>query len=505
MCKQRILALVIAPAWRWFGWVFTSINTFENLTVFKPASWRIQLVGLFLLGAVHNPASFADMVPPSNQSLEMQIEFIDQEILLLRAELAKTNQDIPAFQRYLKQLNAITLAPVFQSRLQALQQFNLELTPQSFKLAQAAIDSPTDAFLLPVEESQVLVLLPLSGDYQAAGQAILQGLQAAWPFEKAFTVIDSGLYNSMSELWELVKLYEPDFIIGPLEREKSAAWQSLALPLPTLYLNQLDTYRANEKGLSPSKVLGLDQLLAFAEAFELERLLVMSDGSKSATSIQNGFQQAWANMEIYRALESKPFETNVHQSMTIALNVQQSIARKNWVQKTIGLELEFEARARQDIEAVIYFSSIEEAIQIKPILDFYHLNSVQSLWYPSFYPSAKELHAQRQNWQQTYAFLPPYLVASNKVEKEAVSLGLERSNQEQVLASQKSGLFYALGELVAKIVKIPRINLVNQPIADSTLGTLITNQEGRLSILPNVFWLDDKQIQPVNEYQYPFN
>lgn len=504
MCKQRILALLFAPAGRRVGGLFISVNTCLNLNTAKPAGWMIQLVGFFLLWAVSSPASFAVMVPPSNQTLEAQIEFIDQEILLLRAELAKTNQDIPAFQRYLKQLNALTLAPVFQSRLQALQQFNVELSSPSLNLAQGAITSQPGAFSLPVEGSQVLVLLPLSGDYQAAGQAILQGLQVAWPFDKAFTVIDSGLYDSMSELWELVKLYEPDFIIGPLERAKSSAWQSLAVPVPTLYLNQLDTYRANEKGLSPSKVLGLEQLVAFADTLGLERLLVMSDGSNSATSIQNGFQQAWVTLQSHRTMTFNPLEKNVHQSMTKVLNVQRSIARKNWVQKTVGVELEFEARARQDIEAVIYFSSIDEAIQIKPILDFYHLNSTFSLWYPSFYPSAEELLAQRHNWQQTYAFLPPYLVSSNEVATEAVSQELEHPNNDQPSPDPKSGLFYALGELAAKIVKNPRINLAHRPIADSTLGTLITNQEGRLSILPNVFWLDDKQLQPVNEYQYPF-
>ncbi|MBN2864629.1 MAG: penicillin-binding protein activator [Thiotrichales bacterium] len=490
----------------WFTPLFV-LKKARLLQLNRLTCMNVNSAGRLLAAAVfccafgfYSAASFAVIVPPSNESLEAQIEFIDQEILLLRAELAQSNQDIPAFQRYLQQLNALNnLAPIFQPRLESLQQFNQQVSQLGLKVPKEAKLAENIEFKMPSEGSQVLVLLPLSGDYQAAGQSILQGLQAAWPLNKAFTVIDSGLYESMNELWELVKLYQPDFIIGPLEPNKARAFQTLAVQVPTLYLNQLDTYRANEKGLSPSKVLGLDQLKAFVDTLGLERVLVLSDASNSALSLQNGFQQAWSTLEGHRTFEAVNLDKGVHQSMAKALNVQRSNARKNWIQKTVGLELEFEARARQDIEAVIFFSSIDEAIQIKPILDFYHLNSVFSLWYPSTYPTAEELLSQQHNWQQTYAFLPPYLVQVHSDKMDSIAQDFSTPINDDDLSVPKSGLFYALGELVAEIVKNSRINQANQPIADSTLGTLITNQEGRLSILPNVFWLDDKQIQPVNE------
>lgn len=441
-----------------------------------------------LLCTLASTASFADVSSPTTQTLETQIEFIDQEILLLRAELARTNRDTSALKRYMRQLEGLTLAPAFLERLAALEQF---LNSMSMSEQEQLSDSAH--FRQPFDGSQVVVLLPLSGDYEAAGQAILESLTVAWPFNKAFTTIDSGLYSSMYELWELVKLYQPDFIIGPLTKDNALAWQTLDVPIPTLYLNQLDTYKVNEKGLSPNKTLGLSQLSAFTDALALDNVLVLSEPTKGGKELQLEFEQAWLKSPIHRVYEAHSTERGVHQTMQIAFNVNDSYARKNWVQKTVGRTLEFEPRARQDIEAVIALSPMSDAVQIKPILDFYHLNRTMSLWYPSTYPSASELKAQQSDWQQTYAFLPPYLVDK---------IAFSDDDEQRAL---KTGLFHALGLLVAETVKNPRLGLLNQGVAESALGTLITDKEGRLTILPHVFWLDDKQIQPVNEYQYSFD
>lgn len=423
------------------------------------------------------------MVPPAEQSLEEQIQFIDQEIILLRAELAQSNQDIPALKRYIKQLQSIPLAPVFQSRLSALESF----------LLQDREEKPSELeFKLPHDGGQVVVLLPLSGDYAVAGQAILKGLKLEWPFSKPFTVIDSAIYGSMVELWELVKLYEPDFVIGPLNKQNIIAWQNLETQISTLYLNQPVYQFEYEKALSPNKKLGLTQLEAFMEATGLENILVLESNYLTAQNLQKQFKQAWLNQQKDRFYESLTIKEGIHQTMKKALNVQRSIARKNWVQKSIQQELEFEPRARKDLDAVVHFSSIDEAIQIKPILDFYHLSDAYSLWYPSIYPSSGELQSQQNAWQQTYGFLPPYLTK------------ISEANLMDGSDEPESGLFYALGRLAAEIVKNPRLNLSNQNLNRSDLGEVITDENGVLKILPSVFWLDEQMIQPVNEYQYPF-
>lgn len=488
MCNNRISAFL--PT-------FKISTDLDGRSIKRPAQTAYRLVGFLLLcitSVMTSTASFADAETPSNKVLEAQIEFIDQEILLLRAELALTNRDIPALKRYLRQLDGLTLAPVFSERLIALERSLSSMSSTLAGLEQGEFGGLSDStsFKLPAEGGQVVILLPLSGDYDVAGQAILESLQSAWPFSKTFTVIDSGLYPSMYELWELVKLYQPDFIVGPLTKDNVLAWQALDVRIPTLYLNQLDTYKANEKGLSPNKVLGLLQLNAFADSLGLENVLVLTEPTESSKELQSQFEREWFHRNSHAVYETRSTEKSVHQSMQAALNVNDSYARKHWVQNTVGAELEFEPRARQDIEAVIAFSPMSDAVQIKPILNFYHLNRTMSLWYPTIYPTADELQSQQSYWQKTYAFLPPYLTTSTNLS--------DHEKQSDI----KTGLFYALGLLVAETVKNPRLSLFNQNMTESALGTLITNKEGHLTILPHVFWLDDKQIQPVHEYQYSF-
>jgi len=443
----------------------------------------LALLPLLLIMSLITTASFAVMVPSTGQSLEEQIQFIDQEILLLRAELAQSNQDIPALRRYIRQLQSTSLAPIFKTRLVAL---------QSFLLLAGEANPAEHAFKLPQEGGQIIVLLPLSGDYAVAGHAILEGLKSAWPFNKRFTVIDSAIYSTMVELWELVKLYEPGFVIGPLSKQNILSWQNLETQIPTLYLNQPNYLFEYEKALSPNKKRGLLQLKAFIEATGLENVVVLQRQHQAAKKLQKQFKQAWLTQKTGRFYESLTIQGGIHQTMKTVLNVQKSIARKNWVQKTIQQELEFEARARKDLDAVVHFSSLDEAIQVKPILDFYHLSDAYSVWYPSILPSSDELQSQQNIWQQTYALLPPYLTQVQKTSSD------EDSNEVE------SGLFYALGRLVAEVVKNPRLNLPTQSLIRSELGEVITDENGVLSILPNVFWLDEKFIQPVNEYRYPF-
>jgi len=461
---------------------FCSASVMNRFYV-KRAAILVVAVALFLFVSFKPTASFAVMVPPSTESLEQQIQFIDQEILLLRAELAQNNQDIPALKRYLTQLRSTSLAPVFHSRLSALEAFLL------LHREQTPIESQ---FKLPRDGEQVVVLLPLSGDYAVAGQAILEGLKLDWPFNRPFTVIDSSVYGSMVELWELVKLYEPDFVIGPLNKQNIIAWQNLETQIPTLYLNQPRYQFGYEKALSPNKKLGLVQLKAFIESTSLENILVLQSNHSAAKNLQTQFKQAWLDQQPDRFYKALNIKQGIHQAMTKALNVQRSFARKNWVQKTIQQEIEFEPRARQDLDAIVHFSSIDEAIQVKPILDFYHLSGLYSLWYPFTYPSSEELQSQQNVWQQTYGLLPPYLTHL----PDEISI-------EDALHSE-SGLFYALGRLVAEVVKNPRLNLSNQTLTHSELGEVITDENGLLKILPKVFWLDEKLIQPVTEYQYPF-
>ncbi|WP_178861236.1 penicillin-binding protein activator [Thiomicrorhabdus cannonii] len=434
-------------------------------------------------------ASLADTVPLPPSALQEQIEQIDQEIVLLRAELAEGNGERAEVERYLRQLRAMTLPAAFTERVQRLERFlaqseRIELQPSNAETV----------FKLPDTSSTVVVLLPLSGDFAVAGERVLAGLRAQWPFSKPFEVLDSALYDNLFELWELVKLYAPDFIIGPLTRDQAQAWQALKTGIPTLYLNQLDVYEAYEKALSPSKSDGLRQLHSFVNSYALQHILLLSENSQAAKNLQQKIQQAGSSLgsgaDVW--LETEVVEQSLDQSVRRVLNVRSSEGRKNWLQATLQTELEFEPRARQDIDAVISFLPLEAAMQVQPMLAFYHLNEALNLWYPPGFPSASDLLASLPFWQQTYAFLPPNSVHNTP------SAPADHNQDD------KTGLLYALGELAAKLVNQPEALKPAQWLGESPIGDLITTADGQLALLPKVYWLDDKSVQPITGYRFQF-
>lgn len=438
------------------------------------------------LGSFYPVASLAVQPGSDPVGLEKQIQQIDQEIVLLRAELAKSNGNQRALSQYLEQLQAMDLLPGFQARFENLK------AAASQEQAMQVSDSYEQSFKLPDAQSNVIVLLPLSGQYAAAGEAILTALKLHWPYQKPFVVLDSAIYEQMFELWELVKLYSPDFIIGPLDKRNAVAWQALHTGIPNLYLNQLAQFSASEKGLAPNKEKGLQQLASFIQQTGLQHLLILAKKNEGARKLAFEFEQAWLKSDAFMHYQVAEVGESVDQSLQDALNVTRSRSRKNWLQKNLQSDLEFEPRARQDIDAIVHFLQVDEAVQIKPLINFYHLNSSMSLWYPSVYPSRSELLSLLPSWQQTYAFIPPYL-----------TLASEENDVENSLYG-KNGLFYALGQLVAETVNNSLVLKARQHLAYSQAGELVSDHQAELQLLPSVYWLDDRQLQPVEAYQFYF-
>lgn len=447
---------------------------------------RQIVIALFLSAAAAGfslpAASLA--APAVSDGLKKQIDLIDQEILLLRAELAESNGDRQAVQRYLQELEGMSLSAGFAERFRALK-------ARSRKAAESREAEESDplqkpVFRLPSESGQVVVVLPLSGEYAVAGEKILAGLREHWRLSSPFVVLDSAVYDNMFELWELVKLYSPDLVIGPLSKQNVMQWQSLKTSVPTLYLNQPEVLFSYEKALSPDKEAGLLQLEQFVDAYGFDHLLVISEDTESAENLVQQFQKNWTRKHPYGLFEWYPLSGSVDLTVRQALRIQRSAGRRHWLEKNIERKVVFEPRARQDTQAIIHLLPLDEAVQVKPLLDFFHLNSTLSLWYPSRLPERSDLHASLPFWQHTYAFLPPYLVQS-----------VPMTNQ-----NNQFGPLYALGELAAKMVTRTGSFQPGQLMGSSPLGRVVHDKAGRLHILPVVYWLDDGQLQTVPDYYF---
>ncbi len=427
--------------------------------------------------------------------LESQVQRIDQEIMLLRAELARKNDDLDQVRNYVNELSRTVLLPIFQQRLASLRLYLMSPKASHQVLDSYLFVGGLEPLQFPdaSDKSIVVVLLPLTGPYEEVGNRVLAGLTKSLEeisFKGTLAVFDTALYESMFQLWEMVKYYDPDFIFGPLQKQTAQQWQALNTGIPTLYFNSMDRLFGHERALSLSKSKGLEQVLSILNYSQFQNILVLTDSSESSKKLESEFYQAWssANSQGQGQYQHQSIEKTVSQAIENAMNVQRSKARYLWLRKMADTTLEFTPRARQDFEVVISLVPQNKAIQVGPILDFHQLTSVTHVWYPSQAPNRNALKKYLSSWQQTYAVLPTYI--NSESNSNDLSANLEDDN----------GLFYALGQVAVEIVKNPAISDGLNLHVDTEFGAIVSNMVGQFHLLPVVYWVDQGVFDRVTEF-----
>lgn len=413
--------------------------------------------------------------PPANLSLDQQIKLIDLEILLLKAELAHKNAQADQVQAYLSELKTqaegVELPSNIQDRMMALQHYLSQSNP---------VGEVPKAFAFKPE--RVLAVLPMSGPYSRAGQELYDGLKSSlkstYP-EASLEVLDSNIYDSMFEAWEWIRLYQPSFIFGPLVKENVEALNALEPNVPMLVFNEVKKPNALIKSFVPlSNKDAVDKLVDLVKEAHYQRIVVLTDDSDSSQALMSDFKNYWSEqkMDYPVDIQEQPVVSNVDQALEKAVNSSQSSARKAWLQRTIRSAIQFTERPRQDLELVVSFLPYRLAMQISPLLEYYHLNAIPHYWLPSQRPSVDEFVASLPFWQATSAILPVSYARSIK------------QNDKNTDQNNQIGIFYALGELAAKtVIETTRRHSM---VMNTQLGQLTLDEDQNIHFYPEIYWLD---------------
>ncbi len=230
---------------------------------------------------------------------------------------------------------------------------------------------------------QVALLLPFSGRYARAAEAIRDGFLAA-------RYADAGverrpilrLYDTASDPQQAVTLYEQaieegaGFVVGPLDKQAVAMLtRRFQLPVATLALNRYD--------ITPP-----DNLYQFSLAPEGEARQAANwawyDGHRRATvlvpdntlgrRVASSFNRYWEELGGTVVAESyyDPGKNDFSQPITRMLAVDNSKARRRNIANLIGTRLEFTPRRRQDIDFIFVLAQPLQARLIKPQLKFHY-------------------------------------------------------------------------------------------------------------------------------------
>ncbi|WP_339802784.1 penicillin-binding protein activator [uncultured Marinobacter sp.] len=258
------------------------------------------------------------------------------------------------------------------------------------------------ATLLQQQPGHIALTLPLSGPLAEAGKMVRDGFLAAfYDAETArasdengtsadglrITITDSH-GKSASELLEILMRQSPDMIVGPLEKETvTALGQMESLPVPVLALN----YVSSDASGTPANLtqFGLsaeDEARQIADQVieeGLGQVLVLIPRGEWGDRIEQALSARLGDHGGIILNSDRYFGTDNFREITAdLLGINTSRQRALELQRTIGRNVEFEPRRRQDADAIIMVAQPTIARQFNPLFGFYFAGNI-----PVFSPS----------------------------------------------------------------------------------------------------------------------
>lgn len=353
----------------------------------------------------------------------------------------------------------------------------------------AADNLPSELILISrlVEErpARIALALPLSGPLASAGAMVRDGFMAAFyaaeDSEKSsvrITVTDTH-DRAFSDVFNELVESRPDLIVGPLEKDALAALASSdSLPVPVLALNYLPQSdsrvpaQLSQFGLSAEdearqianrlSAEGLDQVLALIPEGDWGNRVE----SALATQLQDNGGRL-LNVDRY-------FSSDNLRSVTAdILGINVSRQRAIEVERTIGLNVEFEPRRRQDVDAIVMVAQPNIARQFKPLFAFYYAGDLP-VYSPSLiYEGKPDPSRDRDLNQVRFTDLPWVLNTDTPF----------RSTARKVFPGTDGqlGRLFAMGaDAWALSSRLPLLRQVEGSSLEGHTGTLTMTPDGRV-------------------------
>ena len=230
--------------------------------------------------------------------------------------------------------------------------------------------------------AHIAVLLPQSGPYAGAADALRDGIMAslfALPADKRpqLRFYDSSDTNELWPLYSQAVAEGAEMIIGPLQKDAVVQLARAGeLPVPVLALNQVQTDSIPPLNLFMFSLSPEDEARQAAERIWLDGLrrpvLFVPDGDWGSR-IANAFNQRWQSLS-GEGIEHRGYDdqsSDYSAAITTLLHLDRSEARHQQVQRWLGERVEFEPRRREDIDAIFIAARPRQAQSFPPQLAFH--------------------------------------------------------------------------------------------------------------------------------------
>ncbi|MEM7096890.1 MAG: penicillin-binding protein activator [Pseudomonadota bacterium] len=228
--------------------------------------------------------------------------------------------------------------------------------------------------LMTYQAPVVGVFLPLSGNLGQLGTAVRDGFAAAYLGDATQTKVTFYDTNNtdLGQLWERALQDGIEVAVGPLLKQNAERFAQITQysNIPTLLLNYtqetLDAPHLFQFGIAIE-----DEANALAQQVLMDghaRILVVHSRERWAERARTTFEDQWPYHIAHAGFNDAK---NVTQAVGTAMQVAASHERRRELANILGEELEFLARARKDLDAVVAFTNQVESRALLPALKFH--------------------------------------------------------------------------------------------------------------------------------------
>lgn len=352
----------------------------------------------------------------------------------------------------------------------------------------AASQLPSELSLITTMSQErpekIALALPLSGPLASAGAAVRDGFMAAFYADRGADEYDIDITvtdthgKAFGTLYDELRKDNPDLIVGPLEKESLASvMRNEAMPVPMLALNYFD-----QPGQPPRNLYQFG-LSAEDEARQIARRLQQENHKQVLALIPEG---DWGN-RVEQALRNALRDTggvaldvqrffrgdNLRAVTADLLGINTSRDRAIAVERTIGENVEFEPRRRQDVDAIVMVAQPTLARQFKPLFAFYFAGDLP-VYAPSIvYEGRPDPSRDHDLNQVRFTDIPWVLTADNPRRQEA--------RQAFPTMGGQLGRLYAMGVDAYRLSKrLPLLKQVEGSSVEGLTGRLTMTADGKI-------------------------
>lgn len=351
----------------------------------------------------------------------------------------------------------------------------------------ASMRIPADLQLLKLllenQPQKIAVLLPLTGKLASASDAIRDGMMAAYYRLTASgdRVPDIRFFdtsnNDVNVVYDQAIAEGAQLVIGPLDKDNIDALSIRpAMPVPTLALNYAENPVADTAQLFQFGLAVEDEAQQVAERAWRDghrRAMILAPESTWGDRAAETFSQRWIEMGgslvgDFRYKGQKDYSTLIRDAM----DVSNSRERARRIRQILGMPVEFEPRARNDIDLIFLMAHPAQARQIKPTLAFHYAGDIPVYSTSHIFNGDIDSNADRDMDGIRFATLP-WFFDENLPEKHVIDTYTKSGASYQPL--------YALGvDAFHLYPRLMQLAQVHQAHFYGATGTLRVDKQRRI-------------------------